>query len=151
MTTRLPSLWTLLATALLGAGALALLGAGLSAGGRTVLRQSFTEQPRGYIELYFTDPPGIGSGIVTVPVSLVDHGGRQTTYQLRSLIKDSTGRVTAQTTTSLAAQPGRAARAVLRLPAGADPALVEVDLTDHPQTLHYSVGGPPPAAPGGSP
>ena len=118
---------------------------------RTVLLQSFTRLPPHYIELYFTSPPSSYDGVVTVPITLVDHGD-DSVLQLRFLVEDGSGHVTAQTTTAVSTRRDLPVPVVVQLPEGSDPGLVEVDLVTHPQTLYYrmtarAVAGAAPADP----
>ena len=112
---------------------------------RALVRQSFTRLPDRYIELYFSSPPSVHSGTVTVPITLIDHGD-DSVLQLGILARDTSGRVTAQTTKAV--QPRRDAPVTFSvdLPGAPDQGQVQVDLLDHPQTLHYRIGNAAAAA-----
>ena len=103
---------------------------------RTVLLQSFTRLPSHYIELYFTGPPSQYDGMVTVPITLVDHGD-DSVLQLRFLVEDASGHATDQITTAVSPHRDLPVPVVVQLPEGSDPGLVEVGLVAHPQTLYF--------------
>ena len=107
----------------------------------TLLRQSFTRLPDRYTELYFFSPPSVNSGIVTVPIALIDHGD-DSVLQLRILVRDTSGRATAQTTTSVQPRRDVPVTFFVLLPETQDQSQVQVDLLNHPQTLHYRIGSP---------
>ena len=106
---------------------------------RTLLRQSFTRLPDRYIELYFSNPPSVHSGTVTVPITLIDHGD-DSILQLRILARDNSGGVTAQTTKAIQPHKDAPVTFSVDLPGAPDQEQVQVDLLDHPQTLHYRIG-----------
>jgi hypothetical protein len=107
----------------------------------TLLRQSFTRLPDRYTELYFSSPPTVNSGIVTVPIALIDHGDHSM-LQLRTLVRDGSGRVTSQITTAVQPHRDVPVTFAVHLPEAAGQSQVQVDLLDHPQTLHYRLGSP---------
>ena len=106
---------------------------------RTLLRQSFTRMPDHYTELYFFSPPSVESGIVTVPIALVEHGD-DSALRLRILVRDGSGRATAQTTTAVQPRPDVPVTLLVHLPNAPDQGQVQVELLDHPQTLLYRIG-----------
>lgn len=106
---------------------------------RTVLLQSFTRLPPHYIELYFTSPPSVYDGVVTVPVTLIGHG-EDSALQLRFLVEDGSGHATDQLVTAVSLRENLPIPVVVQLPEGTDPGLVAVDIVTHPQTLYYRLG-----------
>jgi len=106
---------------------------------RTVLRQSFTEMPAPYIELYFTSAPSVAGGLVTVPISVNDHGANAV-LQIKVQLVNGSGHVTAQTTTSVSARSNIPVPLLVHLPARSGTDRMWVYLLDHPQTLHFRIG-----------
>lgn len=122
---------------------------------RQELRQSFTALPASYTELYFTEAPAVEGGTAVVPVSLVPHGTDGRDYDVRVWLRAPDGRVTADTTTTVAAEPGEPARTVARLPlpdgATGDGTVVHVALTGLEQTLHFRLDARSTPGPGNAP
>ncbi|MDQ1050198.1 hypothetical protein [Streptomyces sp. V4I2] len=118
---------------------------------RRELRQSFTQMPTRYTELYFTRLPTVEHDVAVVPVSLVDHGSGSRTYRIQVRLATSDGRFTASTVTNLAPRPGVPTPVVARLPLSSDSAVVHVALLDHRQTLHFRLSARGSPTPGGAP
>ncbi|MET9108829.1 hypothetical protein ABZX29_19905, partial [Streptomyces zhihengii] len=121
-------------------------------GVRSVLRESFTEIPASYTELYFTSPPALDKNTAVVPVSVVSHGDAGLTHRVRVLVEAPGGRVTASTTRTVTA-PATDVRtaSVVRLPVSDGGSVVRVELVGHDQTLHFRLGAPGSPTPQGTP
>jgi hypothetical protein len=119
---------------------------------RRELLGSFTRLPDEYTELYFTQVPTESDGTtVAVPISLVHHGARQRSYQVRVQLLDSAGRALVTRRWAPDAEPDMPVRTVLHLVSGnvsgigaAATDLVQVTLADAAPSLHYrlSMGSP---------
>ena len=111
---------------------------------RTVLRQSFTEQPAPYTELYFTTSPTFDGNVVIVPMAVDAHGTGATSYQLQVQLESSTGAVVAATTVKLVPRNDVPVQvtAHLQVPSSVSASVgsVAVSLVGHPQRLHFTFG-----------
>ncbi|MFJ1704437.1 hypothetical protein [Kitasatospora sp. NPDC088346] len=124
--------------------ATAVLGAGLWSvpSTREVLLQSFTEQPSGFAELYFTSAPSFDGGTVIVPVALNDRGTGTKSYQVRVVLESPRGEAVASTVLTLEPHEGAPVPAVARVQTKAEVGMVRVSLVGHPQKLHFRFGKP---------
>ncbi|WP_461079959.1 hypothetical protein [Streptomyces deserti] len=106
---------------------------------RTVLRDSFTERERAYIELYFGKEPFFDGGELVVPLELVEHGDSGGRRTVRTWAADAGGRRLATRTETVTTKPGAQVGVDLRLRLEGggkrDADLVEVTLPGHPQRL----------------
>lgn len=109
--------------------------------GRRQLRESFTQAPVSYTELYFTSPPVVSHAQVTVPVSVVRHGAGPRIYHVRVWLESPGGRTTASTTARLTPGTTGPMMARVRLPLRYGAQIVHVALLGHPRTtLHFQLG-----------
>ncbi|WP_161631691.1 hypothetical protein [Pseudonocardia asaccharolytica] len=121
---------------------------------RHQLRFSFSAQPSGYSELYFTGgaavPTGSPAGRPQVGVDFViaNHGEGSEPYTYRVRALDAAGAPVAENTGTLPVDDGarRAVHVTLDLPAAARWAVVKVSLVGRPESIHYAA---PDAGPGG--
>ncbi|TXS42887.1 hypothetical protein [Streptomyces sp. t39] len=121
-------------------------------GARSVLRDSFTQLPAAYTELYFTSPPALDRSTAVVPVSLVAHGDDGLTHRVRVSVEAPGGPVTASTTTTVTAPAdGVRTAVVVRLPVADDGSVVRVELVGDDQTLHFRLGARGSPTPQGTP
>ncbi|MEU5523772.1 hypothetical protein ABZ759_24735 [Streptomyces sp. NPDC047860] len=108
-------------------------------GVQSVLRDSFTERERTYIELYFGKEPFFDGGELVVPLKLVEHGDTGGRHSVRTWAQDSKGRRLAAATETVTTKPGALVgvdvRLRLRHGAERDVDLVEVTLPGHAQRL----------------
>ncbi|MEZ0092698.1 hypothetical protein [Streptacidiphilus sp. EB129] len=104
---------------------------------RTVLLQSFTQEPSPYAELYFTSPPGFDGSTVVVPVALDDHGTGVQSYRVQVDLESATGKFLATTTVRVTPRTGVPVPVVVRTVAPVGTAVILVQLPGHPQTLHF--------------
>lgn len=149
---RRPAHLRLIAALLAVAVAVAVAVACFAPGVRSVLRESFTQIPASYTELYFTSPPTLDGNTATVPVSVVPHGDAGLTHRVRVLVEAPGGRVTASTTRTVTAPAADVRTAsVVRLPVSDGGSVVRVELVGHDQTLHFRLGAPGSPTPRGTP
>ncbi|GAB2700509.1 hypothetical protein GCM10010442_17970 [Kitasatospora kifunensis] len=104
---------------------------------RLALRQTFTQIPANYDELYFTQLPTTAGGQAVIPLSVVQHGTPTPNLQLRVSLTTSGGTVTGSSTVTLVPKPDTAVDTTVRLPLTEPDAVVQVALLGHDQTLHY--------------
>lgn len=109
---------------------------------RTVLRQSFTRQPAAYTEMYFSGKPVVSGILLTIPVTVVDHGTGAKSFVLKVWTTDGGGKAGTPTSITVTPQHGSATTVVklsIQLPAYAQ--VLWVNLAGREQTLHYRIAG----------
>ncbi|GAA1943474.1 hypothetical protein [Kitasatospora viridis] len=104
---------------------------------RLAVRQTFTEIPADYDELYFTQLPTTAGGQVVVPLTVVQHGTPGPGLRLQVSLTAPSGTVLGTTTVTLAPEPDTPVGTTVRLPLTEPDAEVRVALLGHDQTLHY--------------
>ncbi|WP_329570990.1 hypothetical protein [Kitasatospora sp. NBC_01266] len=105
---------------------------------RLAVRQSFTEIPANYDELYFTQLPTAAGGQAVIPLSLVQHGTHTAGLQLRVQLTTPAGTVTGGSTVTLLPEPNTPVSTTVRLPLTESDEVVQVALVGTDQTLRYS-------------
>ncbi|WP_406632931.1 hypothetical protein [Amycolatopsis sp. WGS_07] len=74
---------------------------------RTVFRQSFTEEPETYTELYFVGTPAFRNGSVAAEVALVRHGPGPAEYTVIAALETSSAARLAGVPRQVTLQPGQ--------------------------------------------
>ena len=118
----------------------AVVGVLVTPAARRELRESFTQLPSSYTELYFTRAPSVAHGHVVVPVSVVRHGHSTGNDRLHVWLESSGGRTTASTTTTLPERPDGRTATIARLPLRHGAQVVHVRLLGHPESLYFRLG-----------
>ncbi|ATY12114.1 hypothetical protein CU254_17805 [Amycolatopsis sp. AA4] len=83
---------------------------------RTLFRQSFTEQPETYTELYFVGTPAFRDGAVLAEVALVRHGPARADYTVVAALETSTADRLAGVSRRVTLEPGQFTAIDFRLP-----------------------------------
>jgi hypothetical protein len=130
--------------ALLAAVLAAVLGAGLwmIPSVRTILRQSFTQLPSPYTELYFTSAPSVSGTNLDVPVSVDAHTAAVHSFTVKVWLINGAGKTDAATTATLPAKDG-AASSVVTIHVPGDAEVLYVSLVGSTEVLHYRIAGIP--------
>ncbi|MGV9292470.1 hypothetical protein [Amycolatopsis sp. NPDC003676] len=74
---------------------------------RVLFRQSFTEQPETYTELYFVGTPAFRDGTVTAEVALVRHGPAHADYTVVAALETSSAARLAGVSRRVTLEPGQ--------------------------------------------
>lgn len=115
----------------------AVVGALATPAARRELRESFTQMPAAYTELYFMSVPAVRHGQVVTQVAVIRHGDGTGPYRLHAWLESPAGRTTASTTTTLGDQPDGRMSTIVRLPLRPGSQLVRVVLLGHSESLHF--------------
>ncbi|MGW7531884.1 hypothetical protein [Amycolatopsis sp. NPDC054798] len=83
---------------------------------REVFRQSFTEQPETFTELYFVGTPAFRDGTVAAEVALVRHGPAAADYTVTAALETSSADRLAGVSRRVTLQPGQFTTVDFRLP-----------------------------------
>ncbi|MEU3840873.1 hypothetical protein AB0E88_12675 [Streptomyces sp. NPDC028635] len=113
------------------------VGVLLTPAARRELRESFTQMPASYSELYFMSVPAVRHDQVVTQVAVIRHGVDTGPYRLRAWLESPAGRTTASATTTLTEQPDGRMSVIVRLPLRPGSQLVRVALVGHRESLHF--------------
>lgn len=122
------------------AALVALIGVSRIPAVQTVMRQSFSQLPSAYTELYFTSAPSVSGAALNVPITVNVHGAAAKPVTVKVWLVNAAGKTDAATSATLTPEHGTAARVViLQVPTDAE--VVYASLVGQPQTLHYRIAG----------
>ena len=108
----------------------------------TLLRQSFTQLPTPYTDMYFSGTPVVDGILLTVPVTVVDHATTADSFVLKVWMTNAAGAKESATSLTVTPKHGQATTVVkvsAQLPADAQ--VVWISLAGQTQTLHYRIAG----------
>jgi hypothetical protein len=141
--------WLKFGAAVLGVLALAALTIVVWPGARSVVRQSFTQQPDTFTELYFADAPSVNAGTVTAHVTLVRHGDGDADQAVEASLATASanGLMASRQRATLRPDQPETLTFILTIPARTTVTAVDVDVVNSPDNLHFRL----PTSPGRTP
>jgi hypothetical protein len=107
---------------------------------QTVLRQSFSQLPTPYTELYFTSTPAVDGTTLNVPVTIDEHDNASAIVSLKVWLVDDSGKTDAAVTSKLTPEGG-VTHTTVSVPVPAAAEVVYVQVAGRPETLHYRFAG----------
>ena len=142
--------WLKLAGAVSAAVALGVVTLLIWPDARTLMRQSFTEQPETFTELYFVGTPTFRDGAVTAEVALVRHGPYHADYTVVAALETSSADRLPGVSRRVTLEPGKFTTLAFRLPVppGQIVDAIAVNVAGGMENLRFRLPG---NAPGGRP
>ena len=109
---------------------------------QTILRQSFTQLPTPYTEMYFSGTPTVSGITLSVPVTVVNHATTQDSFTLKVWTQNAAGKTDMTTSIKVTPKHGEAVivvKVAVQMPADAQ--VLWINLAGQSQTLHYRIAG----------